>query len=121
MNEDSGLAALHAMETVISRVLQVGVLLSMGLIVVGGALWASRPPALGTAYPTTLHALAAGVAAGQPLAVIQLGLVVLLVTPVIRVAASALVFVRDRDTTFTAITLTVLALLLFGLLHGGGE
>lgn len=48
--------------------------------------------------------------------VIQLGLLLLLATPVARVLLSAIGFVRQRDWLYVALTLTVLALLLASLL-----
>jgi uncharacterized membrane protein len=47
--------------------------------------------------------------------VIQLGLVLLMATPVARVAFSVVAFVMQRDRTYVTITLIVLAVLLFGL------
>ena len=48
--------------------------------------------------------------------VIQLGLLLLIATPVARVAFSLLAFVRQRDRTYVVITAIVLALLLYSLL-----
>jgi uncharacterized membrane protein len=47
--------------------------------------------------------------------IIQLGLLLLIATPVARVAFSALAFARLRDRLYVAITLVVLALLLYSL------
>jgi uncharacterized membrane protein len=61
------------------------------------------------------------VAAGlelRPIAIAQVGLLVLIATPVVRVMASVVAFVLERDRLYAAITLGVLALLLgslFGL------
>lgn len=51
---------------------------------------------------------------------IQVGLVILVATPVLRVAVSAYAFVRQRDWTYVVITLAVLAVLTYGLLGGIG-
>ncbi len=51
---------------------------------------------------------------------IQMGLVILVATPVMRVAVSAYAFVRQRDWTYVVITLAVLAVLTYGLLGGIG-
>ena len=48
----------------------------------------------------------------EPLAISQLGLLVLLATPVARVAASVVGFALEGDRLYTAITLAVLAILL---------
>jgi len=47
---------------------------------------------------------------------IQLGLLILIATPIARVAISALAFARKRDWLYTAFAAIVLAALLFGLL-----
>jgi uncharacterized membrane protein len=49
--------------------------------------------------------------------VIQLGLLLLIATPIARVAFSVIAFARQRDWTFVVITLVVLGLLLYGLLR----
>jgi uncharacterized membrane protein len=51
---------------------------------------------------------------------IQLGLLLLIATPVARVAFSVVAFVLERDRMYVGITLLVLAVLLFSLLGGHG-
>ncbi len=48
-------------------------------------------------------------------AIIQLGLLLLIATPVARVIFSAFAFARERDYLYVAFTLTVLAVLLYSL------
>jgi uncharacterized membrane protein len=50
--------------------------------------------------------------------VVQLGLLLLIATPIARVGLSLAAFARQRDGTYVAITALVLALLLFSLLGG---
>ena len=57
-----------------------------------------------------------GVAGFQCRGIIQFGLVLLIATPVARVAFSVAAFALQRDNTYVAITLIVLAVLLFSLL-----
>ena len=52
---------------------------------------------------------------GDCQAVIQLGLLLLIATPVARVAFSVFMFARERDRTYVVVTLAVLAILLFSL------
>ena len=62
---------------------------------------------------------AAVVLAGGLLArrdIIQLGLILLIATPVARVAFSVVAFVLERDWLYVAITLIVLAVLGYGLI-----
>ena len=50
--------------------------------------------------------------------VVQLGVVLLLATPIARVALSAFAFARQRDVTYVLVTSVVLLLLLASLLAG---
>jgi uncharacterized membrane protein len=53
--------------------------------------------------------------AGDPVAIIQLGILILIATPVARVAFSVFAFAEERDWMYVVVTLIVLALLLFSL------
>lgn len=114
-------------ELVISYVLRGGVLISAAIIVVGVIAFyreylttPGRAPSI-TAFPHTLPAVATGLAHGDPLAIIVLGLLVLLITPVARVAVSIIAFAVERDWRYVVITSLVLLILLisFGLGRGG--
>ena len=50
--------------------------------------------------------------------IVQLGLLVLIATPIARVVLSVVVFFRQRDWLYVAITLAVLTLLTYSLLAG---
>ena len=101
------------MEQVISRTLQAGLALSASIIGLGVVVWAvtgdggyaagESPVGLGEAW--------AGALVLRPLALVQLGLLALVVTPVVRVAVSVVLWWRRRDWAYVAITGTVLALL----------
>jgi len=51
--------------------------------------------------------------------IIQLGVLLLIATPVARVFISVIGFARERDWMYVACSLIVLALLCFSLAHGG--
>jgi uncharacterized membrane protein len=51
----------------------------------------------------------------DPAAIIQLGILILIATPVARVAFSVFAFAEERDWMYVIVTLIVLALLLFSL------
>jgi uncharacterized membrane protein len=51
---------------------------------------------------------------------IQFGLLLLIATPIARVAFSAVAFVYQRDWTYVLVTLVVLGLLVYSLLGSGG-
>ncbi len=63
-----------------------------------------------------LPGLGSGLASGDPAAYLTLGLIVLVATPILRVASGFYYFRHGHERGMEAITLTVLALLLFGLL-----
>ncbi|MGI0090236.1 MAG: DUF1634 domain-containing protein [Nitrososphaerales archaeon] len=64
-------------------------------------------------YPSSLFSLAAGLPQLKPFAVIELGILVLLATPVFRVFASLVLFSLEKDKPFILITLFVFLVLLF--------
>ena len=118
-----------AVEELIARLLRVGIALSGALVLIGGLIalikTAGSPiPDLSTLEPSSRllspSELAQGVLSLDPLALVQAGLVVLIATPVMRVAVSAYGFLRQRDWLYVGITLVVLAVLVFGLVAGQG-
>ncbi len=86
------------LEKTIGRVLFGGVAISTALLTVGLALWMAVP-----AYRVR----------NVPL---QIGLVVLLVTPALRVLVSCVEYVIDRDWVFAGLTSIVLIVLLGSIL-----
>lgn len=106
----------------VSYVLVAGVGLSGALVAIAfaGSLavgWeGSLVAATGHAGdPTDFGAVADGLRALRPIAIAQAGLLVLVATPVLRVAASVVAFALEGDRLYTAITLAVLAVLLTSL------
>jgi uncharacterized membrane protein len=107
----------------VSGVLIVGVvtaaaLIGLGLataLIVGWGGSLSGVAADGEAV-TAFSAMGQNLAALRPVGLAQLGLVVLLATPVARVGASVVAFALEGDRLYAAITLTVLAVLLTSIL-----
>jgi len=111
-------------EIMIGVLLRVGVILAALLVIGGGALYLTRhghqiasyrtfhgePPDL-ERIPGIFHAATTGRAQG----IIQLGLLVLIATPVARVLFSAIAFLKERDFMYVVITLLVLGVLLYSL------
>jgi len=108
----------------VSLVLAVGVGVSAALIGAGfvaalavgwqGSLIGATTTA--AAATTNFGGLAARLAILEPLSITQLGLLTLLATPVVRVAASVVAFASEGDRLYAAITLVVLAILLTSIL-----
>jgi uncharacterized protein len=122
-NSPDGDGKLRQAELVISQVLRGGVLLSAAIIAIGIVWFYLQMAITGHAnltYPTSLPGIVQQLAQGEPLAVVALGLLVLLLTPIVRVAISILVFALERDWLYTIITVVVLLILLVSLLLGRG-
>ena len=117
----------RALEVVVARLLQGGVLLAATIVTAGSLVSLLRHAGDPTHYrsfhgePHALRrvdAIVAGALAGDGRAVTQLGLLVLIATPVARVAVSILAFAYQRDWTFVVITSVVLAFLLTSFFLG---
>jgi uncharacterized membrane protein len=111
-------------EQVIGRLLQIGVLLASAVVLVGGVMLllrhGSEVPALTVFRGESSHLRSTGAAfrgllEGNPRAIVQFGIVLLIATPVARVALMLGAFVLQRDRLYVALTAVVLALLLLGL------
>jgi uncharacterized membrane protein len=124
-------AQLHSIELVISSLLRIGVIASMLLILLGVAVSFVRHPAYATSseelpalihphagQPHTLFDVFAGLRHFRGQAVVALGLLVLIATPMMRVAVSILAFYYAGDRLYTLITLAVFCLLLLSLALG---
>ncbi len=117
-------------EVVLGNLLRAGVLLSAAVTALGGVVYLVRHGeetteyrSFGTGMPAELRrpeSVIAGTIRGSGRAVVQLGLLLLIATPVARVALSAFLFARQRDYLYVGLTLFVLGVLLFGLFFGGG-
>lgn len=103
-------------------ILRLGVMVSAALIVIGLLAQilkgGAAPQALGGSFPILLSRVAGGVLRLEPAALVDAGLLVLLVTPMARVAAGIVASARARDAAYVIIGLVVLALVLYGLLSG---
>lgn len=106
-----------------SRLLRSGLLLSAAVVLVGlvRALIEGGSLQLGQLATATNRAafdpsaIASGLLAGSAPSIIALGLLILVATPVARVALGAYSFSLERDPLLVRATIVVLALLLLGL------
>ena len=118
-------------EIVISWVLRVGVVTSLAIVVAGLVLIFVHHPELltsttrlhdltqrGAVFPHTLSDVFQGLIRTRGEATVAFGLLLLILTPVTRVAVSILAFLYQRDRVFTFITLTVLIILLMSFVIG---
>ena len=113
-------------ELIISGVLRGGVVLSAAIILLGVALYYLRTPRANPAiaqpdpFPHSFPAILTGLAHADGLAIIALGLLILLATPVIRVAVSIVAFALEGDRLYVAITTLVLLILVVSFIAGRG-
>lgn len=110
--------------SLIGWVLQGGVLLSAAIILLGFVLLPTRPGGISSArllvFPSTWAQLVGDLSHFFPQAIITVGLLLLIATPVMRVAVSILTFALERDRTYIVITCLVLVILLFSIFFVGG-
>ncbi len=111
-------------DEIIGTLLRYGVIFSAAVVAIGG-IWCLIQ--YGTSAPAyhvfrgepkdlrTLRGIVRGLPGFHCHSVIQLGLVLLMATPVARVAFSVVAFFLQRDYTYVTITLIVLGVLLFSL------
>ena len=107
--------------------LRTGVILAAALVFVGGVLFLVRHPLPVTNYRVfqgepqelrTVSGIICNAFSWHGRGLIQLGVLVLIATPVARVIFSVFAFLYERDWTYVAVTLLVLGLLLYSLLGG---
>jgi uncharacterized membrane protein len=117
------------MSDVLSLVLRYGVLASATIIAAGAFLFALHSPYQDASfltryypgrvphgsYDTSLWSIATGLPSLSPYSVVELGFLVLLATPVLRVAFSVVLFATEGDRRYVYITAAVLLILLFSL------
>ena len=115
------------MDEIMGRLLRTGVILAAAFVVAGGVVFLARHPAPVTNYhvfqgepeelrtvPGIFHEAFAFHGRG----LIQLGLLILIATPIARVAFSVVAFLYQRDWTYVVVTVIVLGLLVYSLLGG---
>ena len=111
-------------ESVIGAMLRVGVVLAATVVLTGGALYLVKYGSVKPDYRLfrgeandlrSLREIFGHAASGHSRALIQLGLLLLIATPVARVAFSVVAYISERDWLYTIITLVVLGILLYSL------
>ena len=111
----------------IGNLLRVGVTLAAAVVLLGGGIYLARHGRESPQYhvfrgePTDLRTISGIVKealAFQGRGLIQLGLLLLIATPVARVAFSVAAFAIERDWLYVVVTLIVLAVLVYSLTGG---
>jgi uncharacterized membrane protein len=125
---------VRRVELLISNLLRIGVIISLVLMVIGTIISFTHHPEYlssaeelqrltqpGAAFPRTVPDVIAGIRDLRGRAIVTLGLLLLIATPVIRVAVSIFAFIYQSDRIFTLITAVVLCLLLLSFVLGKAE
>ncbi|MCC7195697.1 MAG: DUF1634 domain-containing protein [Gemmatimonadaceae bacterium] len=114
-------------DVIVGRLLQAGVLLSALVVIVGGAMYLWQHGSVvadfraftpGAEEMRNLTDIVRGALRGEAPAIVQLGLVLLVATPIARVALTLVAFIYQRDRLYVVTTAIVLALLAYGLVWG---
>lgn len=114
------------LENIIGQLLRAGVLLAAAVVLTGGVMYLMQHHSGHIDYKNfspgkeELHSLP-GIAklAGEldSEGLIQFGLVLLIATPIARVIMAAVGFQLERDSMYVAVSLIVLAVLIFSLMY----
>jgi len=125
MDADKKLISDEKMDLIIGNILRVAVIISALFVIVGAAiyLWhhGMEMPKYGvfSGIPrglSNLNEIIADAWHVKSLGIIQLGLLILLFTPVARVAYSVFAFLVQRDYMYVVFTLIVLTVLLLSIM-----
>lgn len=126
--QQSRLDADGSMERAIATLLRRGVLLAGVLVLLGGVVYLGRHGLELADYRVfhgipsemrTIPGVLGAAASGRGRALILLGLLVLIATPVARVGLGAIAFARQRDWLYVVVSLIVLAALFCSLAGRG--
>jgi uncharacterized membrane protein len=112
------------LERILGTILRTGVILSAAVVVIGIILYAAAPHRTAQDFhvfrgePADLRSVRSILQTAldfKPDGLIQLGLLLLLATPVARVAFSVFAFACQRDKVYVLVTLIVLSVLVFSM------
>jgi uncharacterized membrane protein len=115
-------------EIILGNLLRAGVLLSAAVVLCGGCIYLARHAHEPADYHVfrgepaeyrTIPGVIQSVIHGRGQGLIQLGLLLLIATPIARVAFSVAGFAIERDRLYVAFTLIVLVILLYSFLGSG--
>lgn len=115
------------MERIVGNLLRGGVMIAAFLVFLGGIFYLFSSGADLADYQAfkgepaelrSVYGILTEVLSRRTSGVIQLGLLFLIATPIVRVAFSILAFALQRDRTYTIVTLVVFAILIYSLTVG---
>ena len=127
MSEPTNAWSDQRIDQILGNLLRTGVILASSVVILGAVFFLVKhggeevdltrfkgePVDLTSVRGTVADALS-----GRRAGVIQLGVLLLIATPIARVAFSVFAFAVQRDRTYVTVTLIVLSILLYSLLAG---
>src|SRR4051812_40156145 len=114
-------------QKMISNILRYGVLTSALFVISGGIIFLANNAQLTASYAhlegatfqlRNLAGIIAGVKNLQGDAIIQLGVVILIATPIARIVFSVFAFAIEKDYLYVVITVIVLFIIIFSIFSG---
>jgi len=128
MKKVKGLLGDHDIEVIVGTLLRYGVMTASAIVLLGGMYFLlqhgeSPVPSyhrfVGESIGyTTFSGILNGVFALQAKGIIQLGVMVLIATPILRILFSLIGFVLEKDKLYVGITLVVLCVILLSTFGG---
>ena len=114
------------MQAVLGWVLRIGVIVSFSVVFIGGVLYLYRHGAetlehtkfTGIPDFTQSGGIIHGILNFRGRSVIQLGIILLIATPIMRIIFSAIGFALEKDRMYVGISLLVLLIIIFSSMSG---
>jgi len=125
MNKPEGQLTDHAVETFIGNLLRIGVIIAASTVFLGGVIYLIRHGFSETHYRVfqrvpydlcSVTGILKSAFSFHGRGFIQLGLLLLIATPISRVLFSVIAFARQRDTVYVIVSSIVFSVLLYSLL-----
>jgi uncharacterized membrane protein len=108
---------MDPVERIVSRVLGIGIAISLVLMLVGLVLGLASGDGMPT-HVVSLGDLVSGLGEPDAAAYLSLGLLALIATPFVRVAGCIVAFALEGDRRYVVVTAVVLAVMCLGVLLG---
>ncbi len=115
------------LEEIVGNLLRIGVLTAALIVIVGAVLYLANYGTAAPAYSTfkgepqnlrDIFSILGNITALNGRDLIQLGILLLIATPIARVVFSVFAFARERDRTYVMVTLIVMVILIYSLIWG---
>ena len=116
-------------QTIIGWILRAGVFISMFIVVIGGIVYIGRHGREISDYTqfkgvpefvSTASGIWRGILTLRGRAIIQAGIILLILTPVLRVVVSGIGFLLEKDYLYTGISVLVLLVIIVSAISGHG-